>query len=211
MKEPIDHIEWVAAETLVANLYNPNVVHYQELALLEYSILKTGWIQPILVNTDRVIIDGFHRWALATRSERMRERYAGRVPIAVIPIDLPAAMMMTIRINRAKGTHVALKMSDIVHALVNDHKLDARQIAAEIGANLDEVELLLQDGIFQARGLDKLPFSPSWVPRDTPSRKEKAARGPRPARATVTGKTSAHPAARPSSPAPRPSPQPKSG
>jgi len=31
-----------------------------EMNLIEKSILKTGWIQPILVNTNRTIIDGFH-------------------------------------------------------------------------------------------------------------------------------------------------------
>jgi ParB-like chromosome segregation protein Spo0J len=178
--DPIDRIQWVEASTLVANFYNPNVVHYQELALLEHSIERTGWIQPILINPDRVIIDGFHRWSLALRSERLMRLYAGQVPVAIIPVDLPGAMMMTIRINRAKGTHVALKMSEIVHTLLNEHKLDKQQIAAEIGANLDEVELLAQDGIFQARDLKNVPFSKSWVPKDSFSRKEMAARGPHP-------------------------------
>ena len=102
-REPIDHIQWVAATTLVANHYNPNVVHAQELALLERSILRTGWIQPILINPDRVIIDGFHRWSLATRSAAIRAKYDGQVPVATIPVDVAGAMMMTIRINRRRG------------------------------------------------------------------------------------------------------------
>jgi hypothetical protein len=200
MREPIDHIDWVDATSLVANHYNPNVVHYQELGLLEHSILKNGWIHPILVNGDRVIIDGFHRWTLATKSPRLREKYDGKVPIATIPITLPAAMMMTIRINRAKGTHVALKLSEIVHALIAEHGIDKRQIATEIGANLDEVELLSQDGVFQARGLADLPFSPSWVPKDTLSRKERSGRGPAPAPETAPERIPDGPAARPSGP-----------
>ena len=47
---------------LQANGYNPNVVLKTELELLEFSVLKTGWIQPILVSRDYVIIDGFHRF-----------------------------------------------------------------------------------------------------------------------------------------------------
>jgi hypothetical protein len=212
MREPVDHIEWADASTLVANHYNPNVVHYQELGLLEHSILKNGWIQPILVNGDRVIIDGFHRWTLATKSPRLREKYDGKVPIATIPITLPAAMMMTIRINRAKGTHVALKLSEIVHALIAKHGIDKRQIATEIGANLDEVELLSQDGVFQARGLADLPFSPSWVPKDTLSRKERSGRGPAPAPETAPERIPEAPAAAATSvPAPRSRPTPRSG
>jgi ParB-like chromosome segregation protein Spo0J len=179
MNDPINQIEWLAAADLVANHYNPNVVQLQELGLLEFSLLRTGWIQPILINRDRVIIDGFHRWSLATRSARLLERYAGKVPTATIDVDFAGAMMMTIRINRAKGTHVALKMSEIVHSLI-EHGVDKQQIAREIGANLDEVELLSQDGIFQARDLANTPFSRSWVPKACPSRRQKAARGPKP-------------------------------
>ena len=73
-------------------------------------------------------------------------------------------------------------MSEIVHSLLNDHKIDKQQIASEIGANLDEVELLAQDGVFQVRGLADLPFSPAWVPRATLSRKAKVARGPAPSK-----------------------------
>jgi ParB-like chromosome segregation protein Spo0J len=163
--DPIDNIEWVDSQQLSGNLYNPNVVQQQELALLEFSILKTGWIQPILASRDGVIIDGFHRWMLAIKSPRIRKKYAGRVPVSYLPLTLPEAMMCTIRINRAKGTHVALKMSEIVHQLIRDHGLDPRQIAQNIGAHLDEVELLNQDGIFKAKNLDKMPFGRAWVPR----------------------------------------------
>lgn len=65
MTDPINSIQWLDAGTLKANHYNPNVVMNTELRLLERSILQTGWIQPILVNANRIIIDGFHRWSLS--------------------------------------------------------------------------------------------------------------------------------------------------
>jgi ParB-like chromosome segregation protein Spo0J len=166
-KDPIDRIEWVAAERLEPNLYNPNVVHVQELGLLETSILKTGWVQPILAQrADNVIIDGFHRWTLATKSARLMKRYGGLVPVAFLDVPLAEAMMLTIRVNRANGTHCALRMSAIVHALLNEHGCSAQEIAANIGASHDEVELLAQDGIFKAKKLDKAPYSKAWVPCD---------------------------------------------
>ncbi len=67
-REPIENIVWKSVDDLDANNYNPNVVDKPELELLAFSLLKTGWIQPILVNADParasrpVIIDGFHRW-----------------------------------------------------------------------------------------------------------------------------------------------------
>ena len=44
MKHPIDSIEWIDAELLTANDYNPNVVLRHEFKLLEHSLLKNGWI-----------------------------------------------------------------------------------------------------------------------------------------------------------------------
>ena len=165
MNDPVDSIAWLEASSLRANGYNPNVVHYQELALLEFSLLKTGWIQPILINRDRLIIDGFHRWSLALRSAKLIERYAGKVPVATLDISDAEAMLTTIRINRAKGTHVAIRMSEIVHSLVKDHGYEPSQISQNIGAGPGEIDLLLQDGIFEAKNLAHMPYSRSWTPR----------------------------------------------
>ena len=65
MKHPIESIQWVDVDVLQSNNYNPNVVQAQEFKLLEFSILKNGWIQPILITPDYTIIDGFHRATLA--------------------------------------------------------------------------------------------------------------------------------------------------
>lgn len=52
-KEPINNVEWRDASSINANGYNPNVVFTPELKLLEKSILKCGWIQPVIINPDR--------------------------------------------------------------------------------------------------------------------------------------------------------------
>lgn len=78
MKHPIDSIEWIDAELLTANDYNPNVVLRHEFRLLEHSLLKNGWIQPILVTQDNVIIDGFHRVTLAKTSKKVKALSAAK-------------------------------------------------------------------------------------------------------------------------------------
>ena len=60
-EEPITNVEWIEVDQLNANDYNPNVVLNKELKLLELSLMTNGWIQPILINKDKTIIDGFHR------------------------------------------------------------------------------------------------------------------------------------------------------
>lgn len=164
--DPIDKIKWVPADTLHSNPWNPNRVHQRELALLEHSLLSTGWIQPILVNTEGLVIDGFHRWRLSQDSVKVKARYGGRVPVAVLDVDRPNAMLLTIRINRAKGTHVALDMSAIVRELLEDHAYDPADVAREMGASLDEVRLLGQKGVFAVRDIPKHKYSRAWYPAD---------------------------------------------
>lgn len=163
--EPVSKIEWLPAEMLQANGYNPNFVLKPELELLEFSILKTGWIQPILVSRDFVIIDGFHRWHLSLKSERLKGKYNGDVPCCVLDIDLPEAMLMTVRINRAKGSHIAVKMHDLVKQLVDDYGYDPQRIAQGIGAHKGEVELLYSEGVFAAKKTADHKYGQAWKPR----------------------------------------------
>lgn len=174
MKDPIGNIEWIEAEGLRANSYNPNVVFGPELKLLERSILLTGWVQPILVTPERTIIDGFHRWRLSCESTALRKRYAGRCPCVVLPVSRAQAMVMTVRMNRAKGSHVAVRMSALVRALIDEHGLDRQEIADEIGATMAEVELLYQESVFAAKNSKDYSYSKAWYPIETGPLKKKA-------------------------------------
>lgn len=164
--DPISRIEWRDASKLHANEWNPNVVFGPEMALLERSILMTGWVQPILCIDDGMIIDGFHRATLSRQSQALRERYNGFAPCAVLDIPREQAMLLTIRINRAKGSHVAVRMSKIVHELIDVHNLDPAEIAVEIGATKEEIALLYQDNVFEAKKIPTWEYSRAWYPTD---------------------------------------------
>lgn len=166
MSDPINRIEWRDAAALNANDYNPNCVFSPELRLLERSILLTGWVQPVLCTTDGTIIDGFHRVMLSRESAVLRMKYHGRVPCAVIDLPRDKAMMLTIRMNRAKGTHVAVRMSEIVRELIDVHACDPQEVAIEIGATKDEIELLHQDGVFKAKGIENYRYGKAWYPTE---------------------------------------------
>ena len=164
MEHPINNVQWLEVEKLTANSYNPNVVYNQELRLLEHSILTSGWIQPILVTQDFEIIDGFHRWSLSKQSKALQALTGGKVPCCVMNLTEPERMMLTIRINRAKGSHIAVKMHEIITSLVKDHGLSVGDIGKGIGANKDEVELLLMDGVFKKLDIQNHKYSKAWYP-----------------------------------------------
>lgn len=162
---PISNVEWVDVEKLSANDYNPNVVFSKEMELLKFSLLANGWIQPILVTQDYVIIDGFHRASLAKADKEVAAMTEGKVPVVVMQLTEPQRMLLTIRINRAKGSHIAVKMSDIIKALVNEHGMPVAEICKEIGATKDEIELLMMENVFKKHNVDKeSKYSKAWVP-----------------------------------------------
>ena len=136
-----------------------------EYTSLSFAYWNDPCSPPAGCSPDRLIIDGFHRWRLSQDSMPVRTRWKGRVPVAVLDVDRPSAMLMTIRINRAKGTHVAIEMSSIVRELIEEHGMDRGLIAKEIGGTRDEVDLLAQDGVFAARKISHWGYSPAWYPK----------------------------------------------
>ena len=60
-------------------------------------------------------------------------------------IDDRQAMLLTIRMNRAKGVHEASAMAVIAKKLINDWGMTPKDLRNELGMSKAEVELLLAD------------------------------------------------------------------
>ena len=167
MQNPIDNIEWLHVDDLDANDYNPNMVMNTELKLLELSILRTGWIQPIIVDRDRRIIDGYHRYRLSMDSKAMQKQFKDRMPCAVLDVDRGQAMILTVRMNRAKGNAAAVRMADLVKELIDKHNYSESDLVTELGASKQELQLLYADSVFHAKRIGKYKYSEAWIPKET--------------------------------------------
>jgi len=165
MTEPIDNIQWIDANELEANDYNPNVVFSPELRSLERNILAIGWVQPVIASTSKVIIDGFHRTMLSRESKKLIEKYEGKVPCVLFDVPRDQAMILTVRMNRAKGSHVAVRMSEMVKELIDKHNWGQKDLAQELGATPKEIDLLYQDGVFKFRNIKDYKYSKAWYPQ----------------------------------------------
>lgn len=163
--DPINDIQWINVKTLNPNDYNPNVVLTQELNLLKFSLLKTGWIQPILISNEGVIIDGYHRYWLSSNDKDIIARYGYKAPCTVLNINEAERMLLTIRINRAKGNHIAIKMHELVSKVFNQFDYSIEDIAKSIGATKDEIDLLLKEDVFDALDTKNHKYSKAWIPK----------------------------------------------
>jgi ParB-like chromosome segregation protein Spo0J len=147
--EPVDCVQWVPAEDVTANDYNPNAVAPPEMKLLEISIDADGFTQPIVADRDEdelVVVDGFHRNRVGKESEVIRKRTLGYLPVVQIrsnQSDRSERIASTIRHNRARGKHQVEKMSEIVVELKRRNWSDAK-IGKDLGMDPDEVLRLAQ-------------------------------------------------------------------
>ena len=165
--EPVDFVEWVRAEEVVANDYNPNSVAPPEMESLRTSIMADGYTQPIVTMPEkgkRTVVDGFHRYCILRDSKRINEREKGMLPVVVLDKEMHDRMASTIRHNRARGSHNIELMSTIVAELVEMGKGDS-WICKHIGMSPDELLRLKQiTGV--AALFQNQDFSASWNAED---------------------------------------------
>lgn len=163
---PINNITWIPVKKLNSNDYNPNHVFKKEMQLLKFSIMKNGWIQPILITKDYKIIDGFHRSTLAKIDKQINKLTQGKVPCVIMEMTEPERILLTIRINRAKGSHSAYKMHGVITELVEKHHVPIKTICNELGMEKNEVELLLEKDMFHKLKIDEnTKFNQAWIPK----------------------------------------------
>lgn len=163
---PIDMVEWVKADTVTANDYNPNSVAPPEMELLHLSIAADGYTQPIVTTTEeeqRVVIDGFHRNRVGKEYADVRDTLHGYLPVVQIRESVdgrPDRIASTIRHNRARGKHSVVGMTDVVLELKRRNWTD-NKISKELGMDPDEVLRLTQIGGLAEAFADR-SFSMAW-------------------------------------------------
>ncbi|MCW9723467.1 ParB N-terminal domain-containing protein, partial [Proteus mirabilis] len=152
--------------------YNPNVMSPTEKRLLETSLVKDGYTQPVVVlpiqqsknkPSQWQVVDGYHRYLLSKKNS-LNKRINGYLPITILDVEshtMADQMAATIRHNRARGQHQVAAMSDIVRDLSrlgwNDQK-----IGDELGMSQDEVLRLKQiSGL--AELFSEHDFSEAWT------------------------------------------------
>lgn len=170
MTHPLDNVVWMDPADLYSNSYNPNQVFTAEFDLLKTSILEDGWTQPVVVRQDDEgryeIVDGFHRWTLATKDPEIREASGGRIPTVQLRTDTPKAqqILATVRHNRARGFHGVRAMAAIVQQLLGEGLSEA-DICRRMGMEQEEVERLsVVEGTPQLQGEET--YGLGWVPGD---------------------------------------------
>lgn len=143
---PTGCVQWVPAEDVVANDYNPNSVAQAEMSLLHTSIHEDGYTQPIVTvrddeNDRYVVVDGYHRYTVGRKFPDVWDSTAGMLPIVVIDKPLADRIASTVRHNRARGKHSVSGMSNLVFEMLKAGE-DDEDICNKIGLGAEELARL---------------------------------------------------------------------
>lgn len=162
---PIDTLEWVDAQKLYSNDYNPNHVAPPELALLKISILEDGWTHPAVIRPDGELVDGFHRWTLVLKDDEVRALSDGKVPVVYLDNKTrDEQMASTVRHNRARGVHGVIQMSTLVRSLIDEGGKTIEDVMLFLGMEEEEVERLYAVSEVTERIGDE-EFGTGWKPQ----------------------------------------------
>lgn len=138
--------------------------------------MEDGWTQPVVLRrldehdkperagVEFVVVDGFHRWTLASTHAGIRATCGGLVPTVLIEADSVQRRMATVRHNRARGHHGVLHMGEIVTQL-RDAGCSDEEIQRRLGMDPQEVSRLA-DTRGAAATLAKDSFGAGWVPAE---------------------------------------------
>jgi hypothetical protein len=141
-----------------------------DLSLLSDSIGDYGLLCPVIVQKkSNVIIDGHHRMIAISSSKQLSKKFTTGVPCSIVDVDDVDAMVMHVRMNRARGMIVAKHMSSIVKSIYQSRKYSIEDIDKLFNMVLPESELMLDGSLLKTRKTKEHIYSPAWVPIEAPS------------------------------------------
>lgn len=102
---------------IVPNDYNPNVVDDAKMLQLKKSIIRDGYIQPIVVRPHPempgifVVVDGEHRWTV------LKELNYDVIECVVVDREEPEAMIETVNMNNLRGSFDNFRLAEVILSL----------------------------------------------------------------------------------------------
>lgn len=137
--------------------------------LLKSSLIDSGWLQPLLVRaSDQTIIDGTKRWDIALSDDKFLKRHGNNAPVLFHDVDEIDAMVLHVRMNRARGNVHPVGLSGLLKKIVYSGKYSEKDLSTIFVMSEDEIDLLLSNGLLKKKNWEKYEYSRAWVPIEVP-------------------------------------------
>jgi len=125
----------VDIDSVQPNKYNPNSMPEHLYEFLKRSMEDIGFIQPIIITKDNIIIDGEHRW------KALKELGETKIEVKVLDLTEDEAKRGTINLNLVKGTMDYKLMGKIL--LEQEKKYGSEVLQNAIALNKQKINQLI--------------------------------------------------------------------
>lgn len=154
------NIETVKADSLHPLETRVTYAFATDLIALESSLLEYGWVAPLVVRSDGTIIDGHARWMVAQQHARL----ARSIPVVHIECSDAEALLMHIRLNRARGQVTPSDLSLGISELLDEKAYERDELCEKLGMVPDEFDLLADGSVIKALNIPAHEYSEAWIP-----------------------------------------------
>lgn len=158
----------VKVENLRPAPWRATYIFKPNLRLLGDALTDYGFIFPIVARTDGTIIDGFARWLAVQSDPRLVKKFRSEVPVVYVDCDEAEAMIMHIRLNRARGQVMAKPLSNLLKRIARSGKWTDDDLQAALRMVNDEFDTLIDGSLIKARSLKEHEYSKAWIPIEAP-------------------------------------------
>lgn len=161
---------WVDINSLHLAEWRTTYILKSDLEVLARSLDDYGWLQPLIVQSGtNIIIDGAHRWLVATNLPRLNKSTNNSVPIIFVDCDDIEAMIMHARLNRGRGIVIAKRLSRIIQRVLRSKKYVESDIKRMFVMHADEVDLMVDGTLLKDKNISEHKYSAAWVPVEAPA------------------------------------------
>ena len=134
-------IVFIKVDSIIPNIWNPNIVPEDILAKLRAEIRQHGLTVPITVRSSGngyEIVDGYHRWLIC------KELGLQEIPCIIQDFSDTEAKIKTLQLNYMKGSPIPVKLASLIHDLNKEIKLEdlSKRLPYEEAQLMDNLELL---------------------------------------------------------------------
>lgn len=162
-------VEEVLLESLIPAPWATSHLLRPDERLLVQSMLDWGWLQSLVVRAEnRTIIDGTARWLTAMNTPNVRKRLGDLVPVVWVSCDEVDAMLMHMRMNRARGMVVAKRTSNLLKTTVASGKYDADTLRKLLVMTKEEWDVMVDGHYLKQKSINEHTYSRGWVPVEAP-------------------------------------------
>ena len=136
----------IPIEQLKKAKYNPRIIDDKEMTALKKSIMKFGFVEPIVVNNDMTVIAGHQRL-------RACEELGKKEPVSAVIIDISKKeeKALNLALNKISGTWDVAKLYEVINELRTEDELEFT------GFDEKEVSKILDSMIEESEKVDELP------------------------------------------------------